>query len=153
MVDSVNHLIRHVEEYRTDRKRLCPWYYFCSDEMHLCGMPWKASQTSFRAAGISMQWVAAPSQGPSLGSKNSSCLQSHASAVLLRLVLKLSGLVTLPAGAEFVLSWAEHLALAAATCFLALIPAWRPNHIMPLAWVRRGSTLFTYPSHCIVLSF
>lgn len=113
MGDSLKDLVSHMEECCTDRKRSPPWYYSncCSDEMYLCSRQWKPSQTNSRAAGISMQWMAAPSQDPSLGSR---CL-AGSSATLMQcfhfLLCKwLRGgwaerwLGTPPAAAEHVLS-------------------------------------------------
>lgn len=152
-MDSLKHLVRPMEECCTNRKRLCPW---CSsnsfsDEMQLCSMEWKVSQTSSRAAGM-----AAPSQDPGLGRR---CLAGSGAMLMqcFHLFWKCLGwaegwLGTLPAAAEHVLSWAEHSAVAAATWLPALILPWRPNHIMPLAWMGIGSSLFTYPLDCIVLS-
>ena len=148
-----------MEERCIDRKRLSLWYYSncCSDEMHLCSMQWKASQTGSRAAGIFIQWMAAPSQDPSLGSR---CL-AGSSAMPMQcfhfLFWKWLGwaerwLDTLPAAAEHVLSRAEHSAVAVANWLLVLILPWRHKHIMLLAWMGVGSSLFTYPLDCIVLS-
>lgn len=159
MVDSLNHLMRHVEEFRADRKRLCPWYYsnFCSDEMHLCSSHGKLPRlASEPPVYLCSGWqhllkILACGAGCRAGS-SSMLVQCFCLLFWKGLGWAEKWLVTLPAAAECVLSWAEHLAVAAATCLLALIPTWRPGYIVPLAWVRIGSTIFTYPSHCIVLS-